>query len=189
MQSDEEVHEDDCSEEDSSAEEASSLKEDDNHVKVSAVGVGDWCLTPLQCIFLQLVQKFSMKHVRFCPTLCLLPRLAAFWYVFYNESGNNLWFQATCNFYSILTTCSINFHKAYKLLPNFMPFTKADSFLVCESDNNLLFQITYSFYSILTTCSKILALFTIPWYSIITRRMLPPHSKIVVEHSMIKPFC
>ena len=24
-----------------------------------------------------------------------------------------------------------NFHKAYKLLPNFMPFTKADSFLVC----------------------------------------------------------
>ena len=93
-------------------------------------------------VLLQPVQKISMKHISFCPTLCLLPKLTAFWYVFYNESGNNLWF-----------------------------------------------QITYSFYSILTTCSKILALFTISWYSIITKRMLPPHSKIVAEHSMIEPFC
>jgi hypothetical protein len=81
LQSDEEVHEDDCSEEDSSAEEASGLEGDDDHVNSVCSG--------------------SRRLVLDAATVY------------------------------ILTTCSKIFHEACKILPDFVPFAKAGSFLVC----------------------------------------------------------
>jgi hypothetical protein len=44
------------------------------------------------------------RALNLCPTLCHLARPTAFLDVFYNDSGNILWFRITYSFYSILTT-------------------------------------------------------------------------------------